>query len=348
MWKAIVQAGAIALLVSACGSSIEGDPNSGGNGGGADDDDDEPDPIVKTCPVAVRTASTIRVLSGPQPCSDGPNWAGWNCVLLESTANNNGAVYQLEVRWNLVGQTVRGSWTWLTGAASDTFFRDGQNLAIQAQDQLATQDQVRSIETRFVGGRGASPRNGDVNLAVVYVDMYHWLVDNGVSQGVIGHFGSSAGAATGAAAVANHKLHELLDGIVYGAGPTFIVLDTVCTPSTDVVLRRGLDDRTWVDLTGQRPCEQMRPDLADPSFDCMSILGSEADLDYPNTIVAVLLGDQDPDLGFIEPQARLYVSMITAQQTSVDVLPATPHNVLKTTAGLAKALEKIRAIVDAG
>jgi hypothetical protein len=92
----------------------------------------------------------------------------------------------------------------------------------------------------------------------------------------------------------------------------------------------------------------MRPDLADPSFDCMSILGSEAELDYPNTMITVLLGDQDPHLGFIEPQTRLYVSMITAQQTAVEVLTSTPHLVLKTNLGLSRVLARIREVVDAG
>ena len=61
---------------------------------------------------------------------------------------------------------------------------------------------------------------------MVYADVIHWLVDNGVHEGVMGHFGSSAGAATGAAALANHGLDTVLDGIVYGAGPTFIDLET--------------------------------------------------------------------------------------------------------------------------
>jgi hypothetical protein len=236
----------------------------------------------------------------------------------------------------------------MVGGASGSFFRDSQSFAKDAQDSLETVDQVRSIDTRFVGGRGATPRNGDVNLSIVFADMYHWLVDNGVSEGVRGHFASSAGAATCAAAVANHDLHDLLDGIVYGAGPTFIVLDDVCTPDIDIALRQGLDQRTWVDLTGQRPCEQLRPDLADPSFDCMSILGSEADLDYPNTMISVLLGDQDPHLFFIEPQTGQYLAMITAQQTALEILPGAPHLVLTTTLGLQRTLFRIREVVDAG
>jgi hypothetical protein len=304
--------------------------------------------LSASCPVATRGPSTIRVISGPAPCSDGPTWSGWHCVVLESTANNNGVAYQIEARWNRVGQSVVSSWTWLVGGDSGSFFREGQNLAIDAQDQLSAVDRVRSIDTKFVGGRGSSPRNGDVNLSVVYAEALQWLVDNGIAVGTVGHFGSSAGSVTVAAALAHHGLEGILDGVVFGAGPTFIVLDDVCAPGgADLVLRQGVDDRTWVDLTGQRPCEQMRPDLADPSFDCMSILGSEADRDYPDTMVAVLLGDQDPDLGFIEPQARLYVSMLSAKQTSVDVLTGTPHNVLKTTTGLAKVVERIRWIVYA-
>ena len=53
----------------------------------------------------------------------------------------------------LVGQTVRGSWTWMTGGASDTFFRDGQNLANQAQDQLARLQHRREQPVEELVGR---------------------------------------------------------------------------------------------------------------------------------------------------------------------------------------------------
>ena len=304
--------------------------------------------FAQSCPTVTWTPS-IKVTSGPAPCNSGALWNGWNCVTLESSANNNGATYQLEARWNLVDQTVRGSWTWLVGGPSSTFFRESQNLANQAQNQLANQDQIRSIDTKFTNGRGQSPQNGDVNISVIYTDLIRWLVDNNIMQGVKGHFGSSAGSVQAAMGIAHHGLDTILDGAVFGAGPTHIILDTVCAPGgAPLDIRQRADNRTWVDLTGQRPCEMMQPGLANPSFDCMSLLGSEANKNYPSTMVAVLLGATDPDLSFIEPEARKYVSLLSVEQSSVDVIPSTPHNVLKTNAGLNKVLQRIREIVDAG
>jgi hypothetical protein len=299
------------------------------------------------CPVVTRgPTSTIRVVSGPSPCNDGATWSGWNCVTLESTANSNGVAYQIECRWNLVDQPVAGSWIWLAGGSSGTFFREGQNLANQGQDQLAATDSVRSIETRFAAGRGVFPQNGDRNLSIVYAEAVQWLADNDIAEGVTGAFASSAGSVTIASALAYHGLEDILDGAVFGAGPTFIDLDVVCAPgyATDQ-LRQGVDARTYWDTTGQTPCAQMRPDLADPSFDCMSVLGSEADKNYPDTIVHVMVGETDPALFFIDPQTQLYISRLTAEQSSWEMIPGAPHLVLKTNAGLNRVLQRIREIV---
>ena len=365
------------LWGSACSSGFEvrntvGEDTSAGTSqdytsGGEDTNSDAGDPENDSssggsCPTVKRGASAITVIRVPAPCNDGALWSGWQCATVESTANNNGVKYLLEARWNLVGQSVRGSWLWLAGGSSDTFFRAGQNLADQLQDDLsdvanqiagAVTDEVRSIETRFVNGRGLAPENGDINLAVVYADLVHWLVDNGIAEGVVGFFGSSAGSVTGAMALAHHGLEEIFDGAIFGAGPTYTDLEIVCDPGSAATDRHrdGADSRTWFDNwpgepEKQTPCALNRPDLADPSFDCMSILGSEADSDYPNTTVNVLIGENDSDFVYIESQSRLYHDLITAKSKSYETFPGLRHNILKDQAGIDEVLKRIRAIVS--
>ncbi|NNE43500.1 MAG: hypothetical protein HKN12_04775 [Gemmatimonadetes bacterium] len=190
--------------------------------------------------------------------------------------------------------------------------------------------------------------NGDRNLSIVYAEALRWLHDNNVAEGAFGVFASSAGSVTVASTLSYHGMDSILDGVVFGAGPTFIDLDLVCSggaPGVTLQLQQGVDSRTYVDVTGQTPCELYRPDLATPSFDCMSVLGSEADKIYPDTIVHVMVGQTDPSINFIDPQTQLYVNGITAEQQSWEMINATPHLVLKTNAGLNRVLQRIREIV---
>jgi len=307
-----------------------------------------PDPLIAPegrCPTAHPGPGTLTVVSPPAPCNDGPLWSGWRCVVLQSTANTNGVTYQVEARWNVVDRKPIGSWTWLVGGRSGAFFREGTTQASSVQDALV-RDQIRSIDLKFLGDSGtqAFPRNGWVNISAVYADVLRWLVRNGVADGVVGHVGSSGGATLVAAALANQGCDKLLDGVVLGGGPWWIDLTQLCAAGSQAP-KSLIDDWTWTEMDGSRPCQRGRG--ANPSFDCMSILGSTSVRHYFNTRVAVLVGSQDPNGTFIAGEAQNWLSRITAESESFE-RPATGHNVLSATAGSNRVLALIRQITAAG
>lgn len=303
-----------------------------------------PEPTVDAadrCPTAHPGPGTLTVVSPPAPCNAGPTWSGWRCVVLQSTANTNGVAYQVEARWNVVDRTPAGSWTWLVGGGSGAFFRDSATLASGVQDALV-RDQIRSIDLRFLGDSGTReyPRNGWVNISAVYADVLRWLVNNGVAEGVVGHVGSSGGATLVAAALANQGCDRLLDGVVLGGGPWWIDLNQLCAAGS-LAPKALIDEWTWTEVDGSTPCQRGRG--AHPSFDCMSILGSQSVRHYFDTQVAVLVGTTDPSGAFIADEAQTWLAMITAETESFE-RPATGHNVLSASAGSSRVLALVRQI----
>lgn len=298
-----------------------------------------------SCPTAHPGPGTLTVLSPPAPANAGRLWAGYESVTLQSTANNNGVVYQVEARWNLPNATPRGSWTWLVGGGSGAFFRESKTLASSVQDALVG-DQIRTIDLRFLGDFGTRtfPRNGWVNISSVYADVLQWLVNNGIAEGVVGHVGSSGGSTLVAAALANQGCDRLLDGVVLGGGPWWIDLTQLCRNGVSAP-KALIDQWTWQEVDGSTPCQRGRG--ANPSFDCMSIIGSNAVRSYPNTRIAVLIGTNDPNGTFFSSEANRWLSLIQAESESFE-RPATGHNVLSRRAGADRVLTLVRQITAAG
>ncbi|HMB71907.1 MAG TPA: hypothetical protein VKU85_21545 [bacterium] len=338
------------LLVALAGCGGSGDPGEPGSSDvltGPPVPTQGPEPSVGPsgrCPTAHPGPGTLTVVKAPAPCNDGPLWSGWRCVVLQSTANTNGVTYQVEARWNVVDRKPVGSWTWLVGGRSGAFFREGTTRANSVQDALVG-DQIRSIDLKFLGTSGtqAFPRNGWVNISAVYADVLQWLVRNKVAEGVVGHVGSSGGATLIAAALANQGCHKYLDGVILGGGPWWIDLNQLCAQGSQAP-KSLIDDWTWREMDGSRPCQQGRG--ADPSFDCMSILGSTSVKHYFKTKVAVLVGTQDPNGTFIAGEAQNWLSRITAESKSFE-RPATGHNVLSGAAGSNRVLALVRQITAA-
>jgi hypothetical protein len=85
---------------------------------------------------------------------------------------------------------------------------------------------------------------------------------------------------------------------------------------------------------------------ADPSFACRSTLSPDAVLNFPGTIVGVVIGENEQP--FIDGSGTKFFNTVTAKSKTLDRPAATPHNVLKTQAGANVVTQRIRAIVDAG
>ena len=68
---------------------------------------------------------------------------------------------------------------------------------------------------------------------------------------------------------------------------------------------------------------------------------------FPGTIVAVMVGVNDPNNPWIDASAFSFFQKITARSKTFD-RPNAPHNVLHTQAGADLVLQRMREIVAAG
>jgi hypothetical protein len=322
-------------------------------------DPPEDGPAPRRCPTVDRDSptdgvTTITVLSPEAPCTAGGVWTGWNCVLLQSTANENGAAYRLDIRWNRVGQSVRGSCTFMNGSDATRSLRElPPGFGQQAQDNLDAASQIRSIDIVFQGtGTEAQPRNGYPNISSVYADALEWLVTNGIATGVKVHYGNSGGSLMGAFSLAYHNTDQLLDGIVTGGGPFWGDMHALCaepaSPYYGSLGTRGrADSLNWTDLNGTTPCTHGRND-EDPRYDCRSLLGSTAQTDYPGLRVAVIIGTADVNNPWITASAEAWLDTITVENKSIDKPSGVAHQVLGSSLGASTAEQRINEIVNAG
>lgn len=312
---------------------------------------------AQPCPIVDRGSpvdgiTSITVISGAAPCVGDPLFAGWQCMRVLSDANDNGVTYGLDIRWNHVGQTPRGSFTWMIGGASTGSMRETAEAAQQVQDALETVDQVRTIELRYLGELGSKtpPRNGFVNISAVYADVLEFLVAVSIAEGVIGHYGNSAGSMQGANALAYHELEQVLDGVVFGGGPFWSNLEQVCAiPSSPLFappfVRERVDQWNWLDLNGGSFCGDVASQSV-PSYECRSTLGIEADAEYPNLIVSVIVGTLDEFNPWMDPSATDYWNNITVLSKTFD-RPVAPHLVVSSPEGANTVHQRIVDIVNA-
>jgi hypothetical protein len=312
-----------------------------------------PDAALAQCPIVDRgsptdRATTVTLVSTPAPCLNDPLWAGWQCAVLQSDANDNGISYQFEVRWNRHGAPVNGTVTWLQ-AAGRVFHRENTTYAADVQDSLAVVDAVRSVELRGVGEAFLTPpRNGFPNVSAVYADLLEFLVARRVVEGVRCHYGNSAGTMIGANALAYHGVELLLDGVVFGGGPYWADLELTCLDSTyaGATERDDVDQWSWLEFNGTTPCTVFDPG-PDPTYACRSTLGADADTDYTGLRVSVIIGKQDPFLPWIDAEATDWFQKITAESKTFDRPVGVGHTVLNFAQGADLVLQRIRDVIAA-
>ncbi|MBI4260175.1 MAG: hypothetical protein HY658_06375 [Actinobacteria bacterium] len=147
--------------------------------------------------------------------------------------------------------------------------------------------------------------------------------------------GSSGGASAIAYALSHHGLDQIVDAIVPTGGPPHVALAKGCLrdPSQEAYWYEGASVRA-VDLSygfmADGPCLRN-----DPSFRsrwaATSVDAPGADLAYPTTRVAILVGEQDR----IQPHSRDYLDLLLAAGTpaSLEVVPGAGHDIVAVPAG---------------
>lgn len=293
--------------------------------------------------------TTITVLDGPAPCADEPEFDGWQCLTVRSAANPDGLIHDVEVRWNLVGQTPAASFTWLSGTGGDQFLRLRKGFADAVQDEVAAEG-IRTIELRYVlfGGYDVE-MNGSMNVAANLADIWEHLITTGVMVGVRGHVGNSGGAQLGADCLAYHDAEQVIDVFLHTGGPMFVNLELTCTdPDSSIYgsafYRGRIDDLPYGDVD-EPYCTNMDPD-PEPSYDCRSTLGTEADVVYDGTIICMVIGLNESD--WVKATSTYYFENVTAGTLTYES-PQAPHVVFETLAGAeaveARMLEAVNAVL---
>lgn len=305
------------------------------------------------CPIVDRGSvtdgqTTIALVFPPAPCPPDSNWTGWRCAGLRSTANSNGVSYLIDVRWNRDGLPCAGTVTWLQGGGR-VFHRENTTYAKAVQDELDVVDGIRTVEIALLGNAFLSaPRNGFPNISAVYADLVEYLVRRGVAEGVLVHFGNSGGSLIGANALAYHDLDQVLDGMVFGGGPYWSDLSVTCLDPnwTNASGRADADAWNWLEFNGTAPCSTMSS-TPNPTYDCRSTLGSEADTVYDGMTVSVIIGQTDPFLPWINNAASAYYQRITAATKTYDRPANCGHTLMNFVSGAATVKQRIRDVVAA-
>jgi hypothetical protein len=306
---------------------------------------------AQTCDIVdngspVDGVTTVTILSPEAACTD-ITLLGWRCTTLRSQANDNGAVYDVLVAWNLPAQTVRGTFVWVSGEGGLRMLRMNP-FAKQAQDDLATNHGIRTIETQFldVAGYHVFPSNGPVNISAVYTDLVEYFVTQGIMAGVHGHVGSSGGSQLAADSLAYHDGALLLQGVVLSGGPIFVDLEPECTQPSSALYgnlhqRDQVDQYNYRDL-GSNPCAANDPNPT-PAYTCRSTLGLYAESHFPNEAIDLVIGTDESN--WITSTSAFYRDSITALEVTYDQ-PVAPHTVFETQAGADAVESRVLSIVD--
>jgi hypothetical protein len=257
--------------------------------------------------------TTVTVLSPEAACGD-LNLFGFRCMTLRSTANSTGSNYDVQVAWNLPGQTVRGSFLWVSGDGGNIMLRMNP-AAKTVQNDLATTSNIRTIETKWldVDGYHVFPSNGPTNISEVIMDLLEYLIARGTMAGVHGYVGVSGGTQLAADALAYHDGGVLLDGLVLAGGPTFVDLQTECTvPASPLyansIQRDKVDLYNYTDL-GSQPCAANDP-APNPPYACRSTITSFARKSYPDEAVHLVIGTDEND--WITSTSSYYFDNVSA------------------------------------
>lgn len=333
---------ACALLASGLG--LLGGCSSGGGGGSS------------SGPATVAVPGTATVLPGV--CVSGPGpIAGAACMTLtiESLANADATV-ELRVADPAPGTPLLGTVLLGTGGVGLEFISDSPEGVALSNELLAAG--FRIVDRRWEAGWISSKRSF-LKQSARYAVLAYWVRDNLHTSGAFCAVGNSGGAAEVAYSLAAWNGEDLFDVAILASGPPLTRLDYLCeSPASP----------TWAAMClalvapgllacGQPTCEPEPNNPVCPLLPASptpeellaaSILHPGADLDYPNTVVQVLLGDQD--CSSTVPLAILYLNSL-ASPSALGIVPGTPHLLFSTPAGrdaILQALNTALGVPDAG
>jgi hypothetical protein len=219
--------------------------------------------------------------------------------------------------------STRGTVVLTTGGAGTNF----QDSSL-TQGMIATlfDDNLAVVQLRWdPPGIWGDPRAR--TAACRYSTAARWIYDNvhiGGRSRLFAAQGTSGGAAQIAFGLAFYGAGDFIDLANLGGGPPHCPL---CAPDP------------------QSPQEPLLPQRLSPTcFFASNVSIAEPLLNYPATTVRSFLGDQDPNDGCTADNARAFSAAVTSTKSFMTV-PATPHVVESTQAGVDAYVASVRAAI---
>ena len=304
----------------------------------------------------VTVPGTATVLPGV--CASGPGPVpGAICMTLtiESLANPV-ATLELRVVDPAAGVPLLGTVILGSGGLGAEFLTDSPGGLELSNALLAAG--FRIVDRRWEAGWIQGQTNV-LHQSARFAVLADWVRSNLHTTGAMCVFGNSGGAAEIAYSLTSWEGDDLFDVAVMASGPPLTRLDYLCETPASAAWAAQCASLVAPGLLacGQPTCE---PEPTNPLCPLLpanplpgqllaeSILRPGADLDYPTTVVQVLLGAQDCTSAV--PLALLYLNAVTSP-IGLGIVPNTPHELFSTQEGrdaILVALTTGLGIPDAG
>lgn len=315
-----------ALLVVALGLGLSSACGGGGSSGSKG-------PPSTTTPPGTATLLPGACASGPGPVP------GAACLSLSiDSGGNPTAVVELRVIDPPAGTALIGTAVLGSGGIGTDFVGDTVGGPELTDDLLALGFQV--IDRRWELGWFTDP-TGIRDQSARYAVLIDWIRRNLHTTGALCGVGNSGGAGEIAYALTSWNGDNLLDVAVLASGPPLSRLDYLCEQPASA---------TWAAQCsalvppgalscGTANCE---PEPTNPVCPLLpatpapgelldqSILHPAAELDYPTTVVQMLLGAEDCTSAV--PLSLLFASAVTSA-VPIEFVPNTPHLLSSTQEG---------------
>jgi len=279
---------------------------------------------------------TVTVLSATT-CPSGPGGLpDTTCMELRVETLSNAAV-RCELR--VIEPQVPSEGTVVFGSGGDgtDFYTDQPGGSELFTDLIGLG--FRIVDRRWLTG-WFTTETSVKDQSARYATLLAWVRDNLHTGGVFCASGNSGGSAEVAYALTTWGADDLIDAAVLTGGPPLSRLDYLCTdPPTAawatqcaaIVPPGALACGAWECSTPSAPVCAVPPPGATPEeLEEDSVLHPLAVLDYPTTLVSVLIGDQD--CTGAPAQALLFDAAVTSP-TTLQFVPGAEHFLPTTQAG---------------
>lgn len=310
------------------------------------------EPMIDAAPPPPRPPlgelGTVRVLPGAE-CPQGIGaLADTTCQVVEVSCPGVAPIQaQVRVTPPVSGAPARGTVIAGTGQGGNTFYEANAPSATVLLRDLTVAG-YRVVQRSWIGFWEDGP-GGLVALACRYATLLRWARAELHAEGAFCATGNSGGGAEIGYALAYYGAETILDFALPSGGPPMARVDlgcadsapwtthcqtipagSVCEPAAMQCAYGPVNfDVIDAPYTPATPCEQRDVGFT-ATFYADSILGPEADLEYPQTRVVQILGDRDCTIAM--PQALLWADAVRADK-ALGFAEMTGHNTHTTVPG---------------